>query len=73
MTRVRENNEPPIPSSRVKGFPNRNASDTWMLAHGDTSLGGVHFSRDNSGNLQYVLQVRGRLRRDRRQQHCARG
>jgi hypothetical protein len=57
ITRVRQNNVPPIPKSRVKGFPDRNTSDAWLLAHPDTALGGVHFSRDPRGNLQYILQV----------------
>ena len=61
MSRVRANNAPPIPAERVKAFPDRAASDAWMLADGDTALGGVHFSRDARGNLQYILQVLGRV------------
>jgi hypothetical protein len=53
---VMANNAPPIPENRVRGFPNRTASDAWMLANGDAALGGVHFSRDARGALQYVLQ-----------------
>ncbi|KAI8472689.1 MAG: hypothetical protein J3K34DRAFT_204610 [Monoraphidium minutum] len=56
ISRVRTNNAPPIPADRVKGFPDRAASDAWMLANGDAALGGVHFGRDARGNLQYILQ-----------------
>jgi len=60
IRRVREYNTPPIPPERVLGFPTRNQSDAWLVQHGDESLGGVHFSKDARGNLQYILQVRAR-------------
>jgi ABC-type multidrug transport system ATPase subunit len=41
---VRENNVPPIPLERVRGFPTRAAADGWVASRGEgAALGGVHF------------------------------
>jgi hypothetical protein len=57
VTRIRENNQPAIPWDRVLGFPDRAASDRWLLENPDTALGAVHFLKDSStGLINYILQ-----------------
>ena len=57
VTRVRENNEPAISWDKVLGFPDRAASDKWLLENPEKALGAVHFLRDSrSGVINYILQ-----------------
>jgi hypothetical protein len=53
---MRDNNVPPIPDAKVKGFPSRSEVDAWMLVNPDTALGAVHFVKEAGGGYGYLLQ-----------------
>lgn len=56
VERIRQSNNPPIPTERVRGFESRKLSDEYFLRNPDTCLGAVHFIRDNTGNLNFIVQ-----------------
>jgi hypothetical protein len=56
IKRVRANNEPPIPADKVLGFATREEAEAYMAAHGETTLGAVHFVEGPGSKLQYLLQ-----------------
>lgn len=56
ITRIRVNNKPEIPASKVLGFATRAAAEAYMADHLDSILGAVHFVQRAGGQLDYILQ-----------------
>ena len=47
---------------QVRGFVDRYASDDYMLANPDTTLGAVHFRKGPSANISFVIQINTTVR-----------
>jgi hypothetical protein len=56
------NNQPPIPSDKVLGFPSRSLADNYLLAHPDGAMGAVHFTRFNDSSVGYIIQSNSTVR-----------
>jgi hypothetical protein len=59
---IMANNQPPIPSDKVLGFPSRSLADNYLLAHPDGAMGAVHFTRFNDSSVGYIIQSNSTVR-----------
>jgi len=58
VSRVRSDNDPPIPEHKVRYFDSPSAVNEWFLANPEKSLGAVHFAVSNEGKwIDYTLQT----------------
>jgi hypothetical protein len=59
---IMANNQPPIPTDKVLGFPSRRAAEEYLAAHPDGALGALHFYRSGERAMSYIVQANTTVR-----------
>lgn len=62
---MRENNDPPLESSRVMGFTNQLKANRWLLDNPRKAAAGIHFIVSDPTSIDFKLQLNTTSRRFR--------
>lgn len=57
MAAVADNNVPPLPRQRIRGFTNGSDIDEYLLQHSETVLASVEFHVDNPQSIGFAVQT----------------